>query len=197
MLVCGVHVLDGYETRHDVFEEDAHTEARDARCPHVSELKQPIFKSLPGRCAHQAGSKRPGSQTVTSFFSRENIDGLRRSRSFGISVSRRQEERRHQGVQNKKNHSIAVEQWARPPVQLPALWQASHTPFSSFTDTSSTFKSRTSTQHGQKKNQKSLLQQCYRLIDRGSDRGEATICSWICGTRTATIRCTRSTFNVQ
>ena len=48
--------------------------------------------------------------------------------------------------------------------------------------------------HGQKK---SLLQQCHRLIDRGSDRGEATICSWICGTGTARIRCTRSTHNVQ
>ena len=33
MLVCGLHVLDGYETLHDVFEENAHTEARDARCP--------------------------------------------------------------------------------------------------------------------------------------------------------------------
>ena len=45
MLVCGVRVLGGYETLHDVSEENAHTEARDARCPHVSELKQSIFKS--------------------------------------------------------------------------------------------------------------------------------------------------------
>ena len=29
LLLCGVHVLDGYETLHDVFEENAHTEARD------------------------------------------------------------------------------------------------------------------------------------------------------------------------
>ena len=67
MLVWGVRALDGYETLHDVFEENAHTEARNARCPHVSELKQSILKSLPGRCAHRAGSKRPGSKTVTSF----------------------------------------------------------------------------------------------------------------------------------
>ena len=30
--------------------------------------RQSIFNSLPGRCAHRAGSKRPGSQTVPSFF---------------------------------------------------------------------------------------------------------------------------------
>ena len=33
----------------------------------------------------------------------------------------------------------------------------------------------------------SLLQQCHNLIDRGSDLGEAMICSWICGTGTAKI----------
>ena len=46
MLVCGVHVLGGYETLHDVSEENAHTEARDARCPHVSELKQSIYQVM-------------------------------------------------------------------------------------------------------------------------------------------------------
>ena len=45
ILVCGVRVLGGYETLHDVFEENAHTEARDARCLHASELKQSIFSS--------------------------------------------------------------------------------------------------------------------------------------------------------
>ena len=64
--------------------------------------------------------------------------------------------------------------------------------------------SRKHLQHVQKKSHvhparsknKSLLQQCCRLIDRGSDRGEATICSWICGTGTARIRCRApATFN--
>ena len=45
LLVCGVHVLDGTETHEDMFEENAQTEARDARCPHASELKQSIFSS--------------------------------------------------------------------------------------------------------------------------------------------------------
>ena len=35
MLVCGVHVLDGTETHEEVFKENAHTEKRNARCPHV------------------------------------------------------------------------------------------------------------------------------------------------------------------
>ena len=35
ILVCGVHVLDGYEPLHDEFNENADTEARNARCPHV------------------------------------------------------------------------------------------------------------------------------------------------------------------
>ena len=44
----------------------AHTEARDARCLHGSELMQSIFSTYyQGRCAHRAGSRRPGSQTVT------------------------------------------------------------------------------------------------------------------------------------
>ena len=85
LLVCDVHLLDGTETHEDVFKENAHTEARDARCLHASELKQ--------------WSKMPRSQTVTTNLPH---DGLRRSRSIGISVSRRQEERRHQTIQKKK-----------------------------------------------------------------------------------------------
>ena len=45
---------------------------------------------------------------------------------------------RHQAVrggERGKNHSTAVGQCPRPPVQLPALWQARHSPFSSFTET--------------------------------------------------------------
>ena len=45
LLVCGVHVLDGTETHKDIFEENAQTEGRDARCLHASELKQSIFSS--------------------------------------------------------------------------------------------------------------------------------------------------------
>ena len=108
ILVCGVRVLGGYETLHDVFEENAHTEARDARCLHASELKQSIFlKSLLGRCAHRAGTKKPGSQTVTSFSSSKNIPVSRRStplmflRDFCVSTVGR--ERRHQATQKKKN----------------------------------------------------------------------------------------------
>ena len=40
LLVCGVHVLDGTETHEDKFEENAQTEAGDARCLHASELGQ-------------------------------------------------------------------------------------------------------------------------------------------------------------
>ena len=46
LLVCGVHVLDGTETHEDMFEENAHTEARDARCLHASELKQSISQLM-------------------------------------------------------------------------------------------------------------------------------------------------------
>ena len=35
ILVCGIHVPDGYEVLHDVFKENANKEARNARCPHV------------------------------------------------------------------------------------------------------------------------------------------------------------------
>ena len=45
---CGVHVLDGTETHEDMFEENAHTEARDARCLHASEHKQSIFSTDDG-----------------------------------------------------------------------------------------------------------------------------------------------------
>ena len=54
---CSRWVRDSHD---DVSEENAHTEARDARCLHASEHKQSNFlNSLPGRCAHWAGSKRP------------------------------------------------------------------------------------------------------------------------------------------
>ena len=53
-LVCGVHVLDGTETHEDMSEENAHTEARDARCLDASELKQSIFSS------HYKGDVRTG-----------------------------------------------------------------------------------------------------------------------------------------
>ena len=50
-------------------------------------------------------AKRPGSQTVTSFLSRKNIPVSRRSTpltSLRDSVSRRQEERRHQAIRKEK-----------------------------------------------------------------------------------------------
>ena len=93
--VCGVHVLDGSETHEDMFEENAQTEARGARCLHASELKQ--------------WSKRPGSQSVTK--KNLSLDGLRRSCYFGLSVSRRLEERRHQTIQKKKHHTALP--WGR------------------------------------------------------------------------------------
>ena len=45
----------------------------------------------------------------------------------------------------------------------------------------------------QAQNPKFAPQQCHRLIDCGRDRGEATICSWICGTGIIRIRCTTRT----
>ena len=96
--------LDGTETHEDMFEENEQTEARDARGPHASELKQSIFSShYQGRCAHRAGSKMPGPQIVRKK-----------------PVSRRQEESRLQTVQKKKKN-IAVRPWVRPPVLLPVL----------------------------------------------------------------------------
>ena len=56
--VCGVRVHDGYETLHDVFEENAHTEARDARCPHVGELKRSIFSRHYQREVHTGLGQR-------------------------------------------------------------------------------------------------------------------------------------------
>ena len=41
---------------------------------------------------------------------------------------------RHETVQNHTKDTRDL--WARPPLLLPALWQASHSPFSSFVDTS-------------------------------------------------------------
>ena len=38
--LSGSHVLDGTETHEDMSEESAHTEARDPRCLHASELNQ-------------------------------------------------------------------------------------------------------------------------------------------------------------
>ena len=80
-----------------------------------SRLRQSIFNSLPGRCAHRGGSQRPKSQTVTWFFSRNNNPVSRRSTPLTLLwdfVSQPWEERRHK----RKNHSIAVVLWARPPV---------------------------------------------------------------------------------
>ena len=48
-----------------------------------SQLSQAITREM----SHRAGSKRPGSQTVTK--KTQSHDGLHRSRSTGISVSRR------------------------------------------------------------------------------------------------------------
>ena len=123
-------------------------------------------------------------------------DGLRRSRSFGISVSRQQEERRHQATQNKKNTALP---WNSGHVHAcNCLRFGKQATARSPPSRTHPARSKVARPPGTvKKKKKSLLQQCCRLIDRGSDRGEATICSWICGTGTARIRCTRSTCNVQ
>ena len=74
--------------------------------------------------SHRAGSKRSGSQTVTSFFSSNS----RRStpltflRDFCVSTIGRETTSNYPPSQKKK-HSIAVELWARPPVLSPALSQ--------------------------------------------------------------------------
>ena len=55
--------------------------------------------------------QRPGSQTVTSIFpakTNQSHDGPRRSRSFGISVSHRLEERRHQTIKKPQHCRGAV-----------------------------------------------------------------------------------------
>ena len=85
LLVCGVHGLDGTETHEDMFEENAQTEARDACCLHASEIKQSTFPS------HYQGDVHTGlgQRGLDPRQGRQNLshDGLRRSRSFGISAS--------------------------------------------------------------------------------------------------------------
>ena len=81
-----------------------------------SRLKQSIFNSSPARCAHPAGSKRPGSQTVTLFFSCKNKPVSRRSTPptflWDFCVSTTGRETASSYPKNKKN--IAVGLWARP-----------------------------------------------------------------------------------
>ena len=73
ILVCGVHVLDGYETLDDVFRENAHTDARDARSLHASQPKLSIFSSHCQGDVHTGlGQRGQGSQTVTSFFQQKH-----------------------------------------------------------------------------------------------------------------------------
>ena len=68
-LVCGVRVLDGYETLHGVFEENAHTEAP--------------------RNSAQALNFRNWVKEAKVPDTSLSHDGLRSSYSFGMSVSRR------------------------------------------------------------------------------------------------------------
>ena len=103
-LVCGVHVLDGTE-------ENAQTEARDARCLHASELKQSIFSHHFQGDAHRAGSKRPGSQTVTIKPVSRRSTPLTFFRYFCLNDRNRADIR----LFKRNKNSIAVGQWARPP----------------------------------------------------------------------------------
>ena len=73
--------------------KNAHTEARDVRCPHVNELKQSIFKSLPGRMCTPGGvneARVPDSDVVPFP---QNIPVSRRStplpflRDFCVSTT--------------------------------------------------------------------------------------------------------------
>ena len=104
LLLCGVHVLDGTETHEDMFEENAHTEARDARCLHASELKQ--------------WSKRPGSQTVTKKTCLMMVSAAHVTSGFLCLDDRKRDDTKP--FKRNKN-SIAVGPWARPPVQSPVL----------------------------------------------------------------------------
>ena len=82
-----------------------------------SRLNQSMFNSLPGRCRHRAGSKTriPDGDVVL----KKNITF---HRDFCVLATRRA----HIRLLKRTRHSIAVELWARPPVRLPALSQASH-----------------------------------------------------------------------
>ena len=142
MLVCGVHVLDGYETCRDVFEENAHTGA------------QSIFKSKPGRCAHRAGSKRPGSQTVTSFFSRGNIpvSSLTFLLDFCVSTTGRETTSTCSKQKKKTQHCCGTVGTSTRAIAC-ALASKPQPLLLLHGNTSSTFKkSHTSTRHGQKTN---------------------------------------------
>ena len=103
MLVCGVHVLDGYETLHDEFEENAHTEARYTRC------------KVPDGDVVLLQQKHPCPTTVYAAHVPSGFLYLDDRKGDDIKLS-----------PPKTKHSIAVGLWARPTVLLTALSQASH-----------------------------------------------------------------------
>ena len=167
--------------------------------------------STPGRVGDQGdqgggpgwtGFRIPDSDVVFFFF-HENQPVSRRSSftALGFLLLRLMDRKnRHETLENNTKDSNLS--W-RPCCCLRFSKQATAP---SFTDTStravaSTFKSCTSARAVTctvKKKQNSLHQQCHSLTDRGSGRGEATICSWICGTGTAkncTWQSTPPTFN--
>ena len=142
--------LDGYEVLHDVFKENAHrgTERSLSTCVSSSDmmvqapahwstrLDFSVFKSEPGRYPHRAGSETrvinevdragpgSGSQTVTSFFTRKPT----RPTTVLLWNTCVSWIGRNDMKLFKITQKTLVEPWARPPVLLPALRKASHSP---------------------------------------------------------------------
>ena len=175
MLVCGVHVLGGYETLHDVSEENAHTEARDARCPHVSELKQSIYQVMttemctPGwaKDARVPDSEARVSDSDVVLFPQKHpclptVCAAHVPSGFLCVDDRKRDDNKLFKRKNPQHCRGAVGTSTRAVACALASKPQTHPPVLSFV----------------------------RLE-------VATICSWICDTGTARIRCTKSTCNVQ